>query len=172
MWVSSTGKVWNFSLFQTIPARTLINQRHNFPYKQSCELLASQCWRSVSFMCGSGSESPDPYLWLMDPDPDRAPTSDPTPFFNDFKDAKKWFFSYFFLQTCPQANHLQLKKLSFLQKFCVQMLFCSVEGLYCKRRGEDTLAGRRGGGGGNSSEDARHCSVLYICQYFVFCRHY
>jgi hypothetical protein len=34
-------------------------------------------------------------------------------------------------------------------------------------RGEDTLAGWRGGGGVNSSEDARHCSVLYICKYFV-----
>jgi hypothetical protein len=37
-----------------------------------------------TFWCGSGS--PDPYLWLMDP----------TPFFIDFKDAKKnfIFFSY------------------------------------------------------------------------------
>jgi hypothetical protein len=34
-------------------------------------------------------------------------------------------------------------------------------------REEDTLAGWRGGGGSNSSEDARHCSVLYICKYFV-----
>jgi hypothetical protein len=36
-------------------------------------------------------------------------------------------------------------------------------------RGEDTLARGRGGGGGgvNSSEDARHCSVLNICKYFV-----
>ncbi len=34
-------------------------------------------------------------------------------------------------------------------------------------QGEDTLAGWRGGGGVNSSEDARHCSVLYICKYFV-----
>jgi hypothetical protein len=33
-------------------------------------------------------------------------------------------------------------------------------------RGEDTLAGLRGGGGVNSSENARHCSVLYICKYF------
>ncbi len=35
---------------------------------------------SVTFWCGS--RSPDPYLWLMDPDPD--PTPDPTPFFIDF----------------------------------------------------------------------------------------
>jgi hypothetical protein len=34
-------------------------------------------------------------------------------------------------------------------------------------RGEDTLAEWRGGWGVNSSEDARHCSVLYICKYFV-----
>jgi hypothetical protein len=41
-----------------------------------------------------GSGSPDPYLWLMDPDP----TPDPTPFFNDLKDVKKnIIFSYFFL---------------------------------------------------------------------------
>ncbi len=35
-------------------------------------------------------------------------------------------------------------------------------------RREDTLARGRGGGGVNGgSEDARHCSVLYICKYFV-----
>jgi hypothetical protein len=34
-------------------------------------------------------------------------------------------------------------------------------------QGEDTLSGWRGGGGVNSSEDARHCSVLYLCKYFV-----
>ncbi len=28
-----------------------------------------QCWGSVTFWCGSGSGSSDPYLWLMDPDP-------------------------------------------------------------------------------------------------------
>jgi hypothetical protein len=72
---------------------------------------------------------------------------------------------------------------------------CPVEGLCCKRpiqclasseiltpppltnpasvyppplvRGEDTLSGWRGGGGLNIPEDARHCSVLYICKYFV-----
>jgi hypothetical protein len=58
----------------------------------SCELLPvpaaffnpwTQCWGSLTFWCGSGSA--DPHLWLMDPDP----TPDPTPFFRDFKDAKK-----------------------------------------------------------------------------------
>jgi hypothetical protein len=52
----------------------------------------SQCWGSVTFWCGSGPV--DPYLLLMDPDP----TPDPTPFFSDFKDAKKYFFSYFLLE--------------------------------------------------------------------------
>jgi hypothetical protein len=72
----------------------------------------------------------------------------------------------------------------------------AVEGLYCKRpiqclasseiltphpltarrvctppppplvRGKDTLSGWRGVGV-NSSDEARHCSVLYICKYFV-----
>ncbi len=78
-----------------------------------------QCCGSMKFWYGSGS--PDPYLWLMDPDP----TSDPTPFFIDFKDAKKYFFPYFFLfLTCPQAHHLQSKKFNFLLKFCVKILFC------------------------------------------------
>ncbi len=34
-------------------------------------------------------------------------------------------------------------------------------------RGEDTLAGLERGWGIKSSEDVRHCSVLYICKYFV-----
>jgi hypothetical protein len=33
-------------------------------------------------------------------------------------------------------------------------------------RGEDTLACWRGGLGVNILEDARHSSVLYICEYF------
>jgi hypothetical protein len=51
-----------------------------------------QCWGSVTLRCRSGSGSPDPNLWLMDPDLD--PTPDPTFFFIDFKDKKK---SCFFL---------------------------------------------------------------------------
>ncbi len=58
----------------------------------------------------------------MDRDP--APDPDPTPFFTVFKDAKKIFVSQFFLITCPQAHHLRSKKLIFLLKFCVKMLFC------------------------------------------------
>ncbi len=50
----------------------------------------NQCWGSVIFWCGSvpltyGSES--------------GPTPDPTPFFSDFKDAKKIIFFIFFLKT-------------------------------------------------------------------------
>jgi hypothetical protein len=57
-----------------------------------------QCWGSLKFWCGSGS--PDPYLWLMDPDP--------TPSFNEFKDLKKKI-SCFFLITYPQVpvHHFQ-----------------------------------------------------------------
>jgi hypothetical protein len=39
----------------------------------------------------------------LDPDPTLDPTLDPTPFFIDFKDAKKIFF----LITCPLAHYLQ-----------------------------------------------------------------
>ncbi len=53
-------------------------------------------------------------------DPDQDPTPDPTPFFIEFKDAKKFFFHFlFFLIICPQV-----KKFNFLLKFCVRMLFC------------------------------------------------
>jgi hypothetical protein len=45
-----------------------------------------QCWGSVTVWRGSGSLT-------MDPDPN--PTPDPTPFFRDFKDAKKNSFSFF-----------------------------------------------------------------------------
>ncbi len=72
-----------------------------------------QCWGSVTFWCGSGSGSPDPYLWLMDLDPN--PTLQ-----------NQIFFFVFFLITCPrpQAHHIQSKKLNFVLKFCVNMLFC------------------------------------------------
>jgi hypothetical protein len=77
------------------------------------------------------------------------------------------------------------------QRKSFQSLPLIVEGLYCKRPIQClvsseiltpppltarrvcttlavcVLAGWRGGGGVNSLEDARHCSVLYICKYFV-----
>ncbi len=54
---------------------------------------------------------------------------DSTPFFIDFKDTKKYFFLHIFsynflLITCPQAHHLQSKKINFWVKFCVKILFC------------------------------------------------
>jgi hypothetical protein len=65
---------------------------------------------------------PDPVpVPVLAPDPDAIP--DPTPFFIDFKDAQT-FFSHFFLITCPQLHHLQSRKLNFLLKCCVKMLFC------------------------------------------------
>ncbi len=78
-------------------------------YKESC-----QYWGSVTFWCGSGSRSLDPYHWPIDP----------TPFFDDLKDVKKLFFSYFFLITYPQVHHLQSQKFNFLPKFCFKILFC------------------------------------------------
>ncbi len=60
----------------------------------------------------------DPWHFGADPDP----TPDPTPFFIDFKDAKRK--SYFFLITCPQAHHLQSKKFNFLLTCSLKMLFC------------------------------------------------
>ncbi len=54
------------------------------------KLTKEQCWGSVTFRRGSWSA--DPYIWLTDPDP----TPDPTPFFSDFKDAKKIFFLQIF----------------------------------------------------------------------------
>jgi hypothetical protein len=52
----------------------------------------------VTFGCGSGCGSPDPYLWLIDQDPDSDTTPDPIPFFSDFKNAKKILFRVFFLK--------------------------------------------------------------------------
>jgi hypothetical protein len=54
------------------------------PIKSGSSLHPDHCWGFLTFWCGSGS--PDPYLCLMDPDPDLTP--DPTSSFSDFKDAK------------------------------------------------------------------------------------
>jgi E3 ubiquitin-protein ligase DOA10 len=52
---------------------------------------------------------------------DANPTPDPTPFFSDFKNAKKYiiFFSY----NLPVGT-FSLKKLIFLLNFCVKILLC------------------------------------------------
>jgi hypothetical protein len=51
---------------------------------------------------------------------------DPTPFFSDFKDAKKLSYFIFFLITYQQAHYSQSKKLIFLLKYGVKILFCKV----------------------------------------------
>ncbi len=61
------------------------------------DITMYQCWESKTFWCGSGSKSPDPFLWLMDS----------TSFVSDIKEVKKKQFSYFFLITYPQARYLQ-----------------------------------------------------------------
>ncbi len=55
---------------------------------------------------------PDPWirtlpLTLLLTEPDRDPTPDPTPFFSDFKDAKKLIFSHFFRKAYLQTHYLQ-----------------------------------------------------------------
>jgi hypothetical protein len=50
---------------------------------------------------------PDPgFKKAPDPGSVKLTDPDPTPFFSDFKDAKKNFFT-FFLKTYPQAHYLQ-----------------------------------------------------------------
>ncbi len=75
----------------------------------------------MTFWCRYGSA--DPYLDPDPiPDPDLAP--DLTPFFSDFKDAKKIFFCHiFFLVTYLHAHIFSLKNLIFLLKICVKILF-------------------------------------------------
>jgi hypothetical protein len=107
-----------------------------------------QCWGSVTFWRGSGTGSADPYLWLMDPDL--------TPFFSDFKDAKKNYFYHFFLQLTRRHIIFSLKYLNFLLKFCVkillQVLLQSAQRLYVKRKGSGAgsipLTNGSGSGGG------------------------
>jgi hypothetical protein len=81
----------------------------------------------MTFWCRSGS--PDPYPWLMD--------LDPTPFFIDFKNAKKIFVFIFFLITCPQAHHLPSKKFNFLPKILCWNFICRHYFNTCMRKGKD-----------------------------------
>ncbi len=65
-----------------------------------------QCWRSVTFWCGSGSA--DPYLWLMDP----------IPFFGYFKEVEKLiFFPYFLLWLTHRHIIFSLKNLIFCYNY-------------------------------------------------------
>ncbi len=68
---------------------------------------------------------------------------DPTPSFIEFKDAKSIFF-HIFLRTCPQAHHLQSKKVNFLLKLLcsnviLQALFQSARHIYEKREGSGSV---------------------------------
>ncbi len=83
-----------------------------------------QCWGSVTFWCGSGSAYP--YLWLTDPDP--------TPFFSDFKDAKKEKKYIFFLITYPEAHYLHSLVYCFIDNKWLQALFQSAQHLYEKEK--------------------------------------
>ena len=79
----------------------------------------------MTFWCGSGSESPDSYLLLMDPDP--------TPFFSDFI-----FFSY----KLPAGTLFSVLKIKFFakfvcQNFILQALCQSARHLYEKREDPD-----------------------------------
>jgi hypothetical protein len=52
------------------------------------ETLAISVGDPWHFWYGSGSRSPDPYLWLMDPYPTLDPAPDTTIYFSNFKDEK------------------------------------------------------------------------------------
>ncbi len=100
-----------------------------------CVAPWSQCWGSVTFLCGCISGSPDLYLWLMDPDPGM------TPFCSDFNSRmqKSYVFS------------LKIKNL--LLKFCVIILFCSIISVrltpYEKSEGSGSIPLKNGSGSGS-----------------------
>jgi len=85
-----------------------------FESKSNQNYASRQCWGSVTFWCGS--VYPDPYLLLMDPDPD--PTPDQTPFFHDFKDFEKIIFHIFFLWFIRRYITFSLKNLIFAKILC------------------------------------------------------
>ncbi len=85
---------------------------------------AYQCWGSVTFWCGSGS--PDPYLWLIDPDPVPDPTPDPTHFFINLRIIKIKKISYFFLLSCIQAHHFQSNKFNFYYNLVFKCYFAGI----------------------------------------------
>jgi hypothetical protein len=98
----------------------------------------------------------------MDPDPDSTP--DPTPFFNNLKDVKKFFFIFFSFNLFTGTSSLVFQ-IKFLLKFCVKILFCqallqSAQHIYGKKE-------RSGSGSGsvpltNSSGWPKHMRILRI----------
>ncbi len=112
-YISTPHDVYRYSL--TVPragsGRNTGSGPATFCNYQSEDLDSRRpCWGSVIFWCGSGS--PDPYLWLIDPDP----TPDPTPFFSDFKDVKNLFFFIFFSYNLPTCTSSSVFKLNLLGK--------------------------------------------------------
>ncbi len=103
-----------------------------------------QCWRSVTFWCGSGSGSPDPYLWLkMDPNP----TPDPTTFFNDLMDLINKVFPIFFSYNLPTDTSSSVLKIYFfllkfvLKCYFIKHFFQSAQHINGKREGSGAGAG-------------------------------
>jgi hypothetical protein len=66
---------------------------------------------SVTFWCGSGPASP-----TNGSGSDLVQTPDPTPFFSYFKDAKKYFFPYFFSYNLPTGTLFSVLKNYFFGK--------------------------------------------------------
>ncbi len=87
-----------------------------------------------------GSGSPR-YLCVIVQAPD--PTPDPTPFFSDFKDAKKkLFFSHIFSYNLPAGTLSSVLKISFFAKilcthFILQEIFQSAQHIYEKGKYSD-----------------------------------
>jgi hypothetical protein len=50
---------------------------------------------------------------------------DMTPFFSDFKDAKKFFCFIYFPNNLPAGTISSILKIKFFGKFCVKILFCN-----------------------------------------------
>ncbi len=91
-------------------------------------LCSPQFWGSVTFCYGSGSGSVP-----LTNGSGSGTTPDPTPFFIDFNDAKKFIF---FSDNLPTDTSSSVKKFNFLLKFCVKILCCqSAQHIYEKRKG-------------------------------------
>ncbi len=116
-------------------------------FKGSC-----QCWGSVTFWCGSGSGSLDPYHWLIDP----------TPFFEDLM-----IFLIFFSYSLPTGTSSSISKINFLPKFCIKILFCqalfqSAQDIYWKREGAGSGSGSVPLTNGSGSGRAKNMRILRI----------
>ncbi len=96
-WCSPTMLTWGSPQYSPVKEHSY---RHSISQTWHLEPMLS----ILTFWCGFGSR--DPYLWQMDPDP--YPTPDPSPFFSDFKDAKKLFFYLIFFLITHISSVLNL----------------------------------------------------------------